>query len=210
MPPHTEPLARAFLAGYGLAPDGRPLCAPNSSNLRDERYATRPLDGTAGYHLWSPSRGLSTIGCPHQRDDFRPYWTTAELASPIPATQVPPDQRCGVWVAPRHFPRPYAGPLPEQWHAPKIPRWYAWWRLHDLQDGTCATCQAPAYALDHDHTTGLVRGLLCVSCNKQEGNCAARTRAGTHPGRPCFQDYWDSPPAAPLRWRYGTATLRHA
>ncbi|MFC9891540.1 endonuclease VII domain-containing protein [Streptomyces pilosus] len=189
---------------------GRPPCAPDTFGTRDERYATRPLDGTADYHLWSPSRSLSTIGCPHQRPDYKPYWTTEELAPPVPATQIPPAQRCGVWVAPRYFPRPYAGPLPQQWPAPSIPRWYAWWRLHDLQDGTCATCPSPAYALDHDHTTGLVRGLLCVSCNKREGNCAARVRTGAHPGRPCFQDYWDNPPASPLRWLYGPGSLRHA
>ncbi|MFF4693248.1 hypothetical protein [Streptomyces sp. NPDC001307] len=51
------------------------------------------------------------------------------------------------------MPQPFVGPLPEQWPGPKIPRWYAWWRLHDVQDGNCATCDAPAYAIDHDDTT---------------------------------------------------------
>lgn len=200
----------AALALYGFISDGRPSCAPNRHSLRDERYATRPLDGTAGYHLWSPSRGLNTIGCRHRRDDYRSYWTAAELTTHIPATQVPPDQRCAPWVAPRYLPRPYQGPLPAQWPDVRIPRWYAWWRLHDLQDGTCATCDAPAYAIDHDHTTGLVRGLLCVSCNKREGACAAQARFGSHPGRPCFQDYWDNPPTAGLRWLYGPGALRRA
>jgi hypothetical protein len=99
--------------------------------------------------------------------------------------------------------------LPDQWREEKIPRWYAWWRLHDIQDGTCATCDAPAYAIDHDHQTGLVRGLLCVSCNRLEGICGRRALAGTHPGKPCFQAYWDRPPAGPLRWRYGKTTLSH-
>ncbi|MFE8950690.1 endonuclease domain-containing protein [Streptomyces sp. NPDC007856] len=53
-------------------------------------------------------------------------------------------------------------PGPNNGPTPRFPRWYAWWRLHDLQDGNCATCDAPAYAIDHDYTTGLVRGLLCV------------------------------------------------
>ncbi|MFE2582924.1 endonuclease domain-containing protein [Streptomyces sp. NPDC059378] len=58
------------------------------------------------------------------------------------------------------MPRPWAGLLPLQWPDEKIPRRYAWWRLHDIQDGTCATCDAAAYAIDHDHNTGLVRGPL--------------------------------------------------
>ncbi|MFE6904016.1 endonuclease VII domain-containing protein [Streptomyces sp. NPDC057717] len=105
------------------------------------------------------------------------------------------------------MPRPWVGPLPEQWPGPKIPRWYAWWRLHDIQDGTCATCDAPAYAIDHDHTTGLVRGLLCVSCNKREGMCWRRELDGGHRGDPCFHAYWKHPPAAPLRWLYGKSSL---
>lgn len=43
--------------------------------------------------------------------------------------------------------------------------------LDNWQAGRCAVC---AYALgelvtDHDHRTGLVRGLLCRSCNTREG-----------------------------------------
>jgi recombination endonuclease VII len=42
-------------------------------------------------------------------------------------------------------------------------------RLYNAQDGRCAICGIhPADKLlcvDHDHKTGLVRGLLCVRCN---------------------------------------------
>lgn len=43
-------------------------------------------------------------------------------------------------------------------------------RLLDEQDGRCAVCFAPpkpnrALAVDHDHQTQQVRGLLCTRCN---------------------------------------------
>lgn len=43
--------------------------------------------------------------------------------------------------------------------------------LLDLQGGTCAICcrstgKARRLAVDHDHETGEVRGLLCSPCNK--------------------------------------------
>lgn len=51
--------------------------------------------------------------------------------------------------------------------------------LLDEQGGLCAICQRPERAqragrtmrlpVDHDHTTGRIRGLLCHSCNRAIG-----------------------------------------
>lgn len=41
------------------------------------------------------------------------------------------------------------------------------------QDGRCAVCgktQARAFDVDHCHTSGKVRGLLCTSCNRMIGH----------------------------------------
>ncbi len=44
-----------------------------------------------------------------------------------------------------------------------------YWALFDLQGGVCWICQrkprSVRLAVDHDHKTGLVRGLLCSQCN---------------------------------------------
>jgi hypothetical protein len=64
--------------------------------------------------------------------------------------------------------------------------------LTAMQDGRCAICgtEGPLHA-DHDHDTGLLRGMLCQSCNNREG------RAGADPR---LDAYRASPPAAGLLW----------
>ena len=48
--------------------------------------------------------------------------------------------------------------------------------LLDLTDGRCWICARPEkaegrrLAIDHDHRTGAVRGLLCTSCNRRLGS----------------------------------------
>jgi hypothetical protein len=46
-----------------------------------------------------------------------------------------------------------------------------YWEIHRAQGGRCAICTRATGArkrlsVDHCHTTGLVRGLLCVRCNR--------------------------------------------
>jgi hypothetical protein len=42
--------------------------------------------------------------------------------------------------------------------------------LSEWQDGRCAICMRGGHLIDdHDHATGLIRGLLCRSCNTREG-----------------------------------------
>lgn len=68
--------------------------------------------------------------------------------------------------------------------------------LQQEQGGRCAVCLDRAAAvLDHCHATGLVRGMLCRSCNLLDGR-------GDFPGA---ASYYASPPARG-RWLYVHAT----
>ncbi|MEV7960276.1 endonuclease domain-containing protein [Streptomyces sp. NPDC088141] len=117
-------------------------------------------------------------------------------------------QDSGRYWTPRHgqphrgHRRPVHGPLTEAWTRPgRVPRWYVWWALWGEQGGTCATWPGPAEVVDHCHTTGLVRALLCYDCNHTEALHATRQALGLHDAERCwFQTYWGHPPATHHGW----------
>jgi len=47
------------------------------------------------------------------------------------------------------------------------------WSLYEEQNGTCPICEkdiaAEKSAIDHNHATGEVRGILCKQCNRALG-----------------------------------------
>ncbi|MFJ6722235.1 endonuclease domain-containing protein [Streptomyces sp. NPDC091259] len=81
-----------------------------------------------------------------------------------------------------------------------MPYWFVWWRLFELQKGRCACCLASPSVVDHDHRSGAIRGLLCVSCNRLESAYYRRERLCVHEPPHCFDLYWRNPPALSLGW----------
>ncbi|GHF07871.1 hypothetical protein GCM10014715_74690 [Streptomyces spiralis] len=128
----------------------------------------------------------------------------ADWAGPaVDPAVVPRRARCPednrLW--PNTVVRPWHGPLTETWTRPgKVPRWYVWWRLWGAQAGQCATCPGPPQVIDHDHTTGLVRGLLCYECNSGEAACAIELALHQHSGLCWYRQYWDDPPGVQFGW----------
>jgi hypothetical protein len=54
------------------------------------------------------------------------------------------------------------------WPMPADHREYSADGMFRWHEHRCAVCAAGQTVVDHDHETGLVRGLLCVSCNNGE------------------------------------------
>jgi hypothetical protein len=85
-------------------------------------------------------------------------------------------------------------------HARRILKTYGitydqYWALYEAQGGVCYICQrakgiTKKLAVDHDHATGYVRGLLCTTCNKFIGHLRDDPDAGWRVG-----DYLFDPPA---------------
>ncbi|WP_435191355.1 endonuclease domain-containing protein [Streptomyces sp. bgisy126] len=153
------------------------------------------LDGEGLYHPAYDTERRYCSSCHPKCADW--------VGEPVDPATVPQSLRCPednrYW--PNTVRRPRNGPLTQAWTAPgNVPRWYVWWRLWGVQDGHCATCPGPPQVIDHNHTTGLLRGLLCYDCNTAEALCARGLALHQHSGRCRFQAYWDSPPGAPFGW----------
>ncbi len=101
------------------------------------------------WHRGQPEhlRLLDGVGCTSREED-----EAQRIAGDTPA--------CHDWPLP-------ARPLPVWLHRePRILWVLRWW-----QSGRCAICGTNWHglAIDHDHETNLVRGLLCSRCNYDEG-----------------------------------------
>ena len=73
-------------------------------------------------------------------------------------------------------------------------------RLYVLQEGKCAACRKGSKLfVDHDHCTGLVRGLLCQPCNQREGIMNSGLVRGDYPH---ITAYLASPPAVTFDWMW--------
>jgi Recombination endonuclease VII len=75
-----------------------------------------------------------------------------------------------------------------------------WGIVEAYQRGVCAACGkknklGKRLSTDHDHKTGLFRGLLCAQCNRLLGKIEDPRWQATPSILRALADYWDSPPA---------------
>ncbi|ASW31318.1 endonuclease VII [Mycobacterium phage Fred313] len=71
-----------------------------------------------------------------------------------------------------------------------------YWAIYEFQGGRCYGCRRAngkrkRLSVDHDHETGIVRGLLCTACNR---NVLGHLRDDPEAFQR-FIDYLDNPPA---------------
>jgi hypothetical protein len=187
-PDRTDPRTHLGAPGIGSVVSVTKWCNPLMAKNEDAR-SSAGLAASAGY--W----GLARCGRPTRRGTpckRRP----AEWHSDWPEPQEPgacyvhmPDadrraQVRHVVADERKFgrKRDQAEPACWSWPAPAagtgngmdtlLPGTDEWEFLASWQDGRCAICGSSPKTLvtDHDHLTGLVRGLLCYSCNAVEGH----------------------------------------
>ncbi|MFD1145630.1 endonuclease domain-containing protein [Saccharothrix hoggarensis] len=110
-------------------------------------------------------------------------WTVTFVGAPVPPNDVPPGSRC-VYPSGRSDWPPY---VDNRTALGRIRR-----TLIDLSAGRCQACGLRiGVAVDHDHDTGRVRGLLCSHCNAHVDTCP-------HVDGCPWADYLAAPPAAPL------------
>lgn len=70
----------------------------------------------------------------------------------------------------------------------------------------CMCCSInPGMSIDHDHSSFLVRGLICHECNNRVDRCLHTVASGCHHAR-----YLESPPALPLGLVYPTRGRRYS
>lgn len=143
----------------------------------------------SGVHVQECSWTARSNGSSIQGDDpVEVSWPVEATDEQLEASDVHRNQRCPIYTYPR-WPPFMAG----RGRLANIRR-----TLVAEFGPTCVICGSPADKVDHDHSTGLVRGFLCIPCNSLVDTCP-------HVRGCKFQHYLDDPPALHLTLRYPNA-----
>lgn len=210
----------AFVRGSIAAPVTLyPLPAPSGCTIigyaaESTTVGTEDRRTFSGQHM-APDLSLGILRAAWTAGEDGPgdAWATWMLAcSAKPLLDAPADRRDGKWRWTLELDAGAADPdLPVTLPNRESVRRYLTW----LQGGRCAMCSirryhwetlrgqpvpaelvGPAECLDHDHGTGLIRGLLCTPCNSRW------EPRGQYTGDPVRAAYVADPPAALLRMAY--------
>lgn len=153
------------------------------STIRHGQWCYWWSNGTAYRIQAPPGRDSRAPGGGHR--DVR--WTLRLTSTTAAPELVPRSQRCPSHEAGKLWP-PYSNP------AGRIGRMRT--ILIGELGAACHACHGvPGMAVDHDHRTGQVRGLLCRNCNACVDRCPHLS------GCP-WADYLNAPPAASLNLLY--------
>ncbi|MDH6115634.1 hypothetical protein P3T36_007251 [Kitasatospora sp. MAP12-15] len=114
------------------------------------------------------ARAASHVTPGHEPDQIRPLTPAADPG------QVPEDQRCTAGMD--YTEKMHSWPRPPTKTASIRPLRAA---LVDALGPDCHLCgRYPGAMVDHDHGTGLVRGLLCALCNRTADCCVHLSEGG--------------------------------
>lgn len=154
---------------------------------------TRAALGVDGrYHLRVDGRTLCTHKSPRRGQLPEPVGLQLVEDAPVPSDLIPPGRRCLEGHTPGCMWPGYSDP-----GGTPMQRLRA--RLGAVLGRACGGCRrAPAFAIDHDHRTGLVRGALCRNCNTDIEQCP-------HLAGCPWATYLDNPPAARLNLTFPRA-----
>lgn len=178
---------------YHLQVGDRLVCAEWRSDVRDEPW--NPATHRVRYQYWSDGTRFQHRPPQSDRAAQHRLWTkTQEVDWSVTLTDttaqpadIPPAQRCSNRESRQWWP---------SFHNPADQRGRIARRLTQTLGNRCGACRyAPAMVIDHDHDTGMIRGLLCRNCNLRVDSCV-------HVSGCPFADYLNDPPAAALSLPY--------